>query len=105
MNRLRQLRIENNMRQSDVAKFLGRTESAVGQYEREKRDPTSETWCSLANFFGVSLDYILGNSEIRTPISEFSNSAYYKEMEGLTEDEIVDALKTYRKVKYNNINI
>ena len=104
MNRLKQLRIENNMRQSDVAKFLGRTESAVGQYEREKRDPTSETWCSLANFFGVSLDYILGNSEIRTPIDEMSsnsNSVYYKEMEGLTESEIIEALRTYKQVKYN----
>ena len=65
MNRLKQLRIEKNLLQSDIAKIINKTDRAVGQYEREERDPGSKTWTILADFFNVSLDYLLGKSNVR----------------------------------------
>lgn len=65
MNRLKQLRLEKNLLQSDIAKIINKSDRAVGQYEREERDPSSETWTILADYFGVSLDYLLGKSDIR----------------------------------------
>lgn len=65
MNRLKELRLEKNLLQSDIAKIIKKSDRAVGQYEREERDPSSETWAILADFFGVSLDYILGKSDVR----------------------------------------
>ncbi|MFR8116861.1 MAG: helix-turn-helix domain-containing protein [Clostridia bacterium] len=103
MNRLKQLRLEKNLLQSDIAKIINKTDRAVGQYEREERDPSSETWSILANYFNVSLDYLLGKSDIRNPEDEIKKEfqfAYHKEMEGLTEEEIADALRFYKKIKY-----
>lgn len=70
MNRLKQLRIEKKLLQSDIAKIIGKTDRAVGQYEREERDPGSKTWTILADYFEVSLDYLLGKTDIRNTNKE-----------------------------------
>ena len=67
MNRLRELRIENGYLQSDVAKIINKSDRAVGLYERGERDPNSETWKILADFYNVSIDYLMGKSDIRNP--------------------------------------
>lgn len=67
MNRLKFLREEKGLFQSDIAKFLGVSISAVGFYENEKRDMSPDTIVKLANYFGVSTDYLLGKSDIRNP--------------------------------------
>lgn len=107
MNRLKELRLEKGLLQSDIAKIINKTDRAVGQYEREERDPSSETWRTLADFFNVSLDYLLGKSNIKNSdkkIKEEFKYRYYKEMEGLTEEEIAEALKFYKKIKYGKPN-
>lgn len=65
MNRLKQLRLEKKLLQSDIAKIINKTDRAIGQYEREERDPGSKTWTTLADYFEVSLDYLLGKTDIR----------------------------------------
>lgn len=60
MNRLRQLRKEKDLFQSDVAKIIGVTTSAYSFYETEKRNMTPDIIMKLADFFGVSSDYLLG---------------------------------------------
>lgn len=70
-DRLKQLRIESNLLQKDIAKKLNITSSAYGFYEQGKRIPDSNTLNSLANFYNVSTDYILG----RTDIKELNTSA------------------------------
>lgn len=67
MNRLKQLREEKDLLQSDIGKLLGVTSNAVGYYENEKRDIPTEYIVKLAEFFGVTTDYILGKSDIRNP--------------------------------------
>lgn len=101
MNRLKQLRQEKELLQSDIAKIINKTDRAVGQYEREERDPGSKTWTTLADYFGVSLDYLLGKSDTRNydkDEQEF-RFAYHKEIEGLTEQEVIDALRFYKEMK------
>lgn len=67
MNRLKFLREEKGLYQSDIAKILGISTSAVGFYENEKRDMSPEVIIQLANYFGVTTDYLLGKSDIRNP--------------------------------------
>ncbi len=67
MNRLKQLRLEKNLFQEDIAKFLDVSISAIGFYENEKRDMSPKTIIKLAEFFNVSTDYLLGKSDIRNP--------------------------------------
>ena len=72
-DRLRELRLERNLLQKDIASLLNITTSAYGYYEQGKRVPDSDTVKKLANFFEVSLDYLLGNSDIRESAETFLN--------------------------------
>lgn len=67
MNRLRELRIEKELLQSDIAKVIKKGERTVGFYETGERDMGTETLSILADFFNVSIDYLLGKSDIRNP--------------------------------------
>lgn len=67
MNRLKQLRVEKGLLQSDIAKVLGVSDRAVGFYESGKRDMGTETLGILSNFFEVTIDYLLGKSDERNP--------------------------------------
>ncbi len=98
MNRLKQLRLERGLLQSDIAKVIKKSERIVGFYETGERDMNTETLSILADFFNVSIDYLLGKTDIRNLENEFK-FAYHKEIEGLTEDEIKEALEFYKMVK------
>lgn len=65
MNRLKILRIEKGENLQKIAKYLNVTMQTVSNYENEKRDMTPETILKLADYFGVSTDYLLGKSDVR----------------------------------------
>ena len=101
MNRLRALRLEKNESLEKIAKYLNVTIQTISNYETGKRDMTPDTIIRLANYYDVSTDYLLGKSDIRNydkDEQEF-HYAYHKEMEGLTDEEIVDALRFYKEMK------
>ena len=60
MNRIKELRLNNNKTQKDIADYLGLTEQAIAYYEKEKRTPKPETWRALADYFDVSVPYLRG---------------------------------------------
>ncbi len=63
--RIRKLRLEQNLKQKDLAEKLKISTSSIGMYERELRQPDAEILKKIANYFGVSIDYILGKSDKR----------------------------------------
>lgn len=60
MNRLKELRLNSNKTQKDIADYLGLTEQAIAYYEKGKRTPKPETWRALADYFDVSVPYLRG---------------------------------------------
>lgn len=60
--RLRQLRKEDNLTQKELAANLGLAFSTISMYERGIREPDFETAESIADFFNVSMDFLLGKS-------------------------------------------
>ena len=92
MNRLKFLREEKGLFQSDIAKFLGVSISAVGFYENEKRDMSPDTIVKLANYFGVSTDYLLGKSDIRNPentdLDKLQIGLSTKDYSNISDDQI-----------------
>lgn len=62
---LRELREEKNLLQKDIASYLNITTSAYGYYEQGKREPDIHVVNSLADFYNVSSDYILGRTNIK----------------------------------------
>lgn len=59
-NRLKRLREEKEVMQKEIAAYLNISASAYGFYEQGKRTPTPEILSKLANYFNVSVDYLLG---------------------------------------------
>ncbi|MBB6689951.1 helix-turn-helix transcriptional regulator [Cohnella xylanilytica] len=62
--RLRELR--GKMTQSEFSKLFKISDSAVGMYERNEREPSFQLINEIADYFGVSVDYLMGRSNSRT---------------------------------------
>ena len=65
--RLRELRRESHMTGDELGKKFNVTKTAISYWENGKSFPDEETIKKFADFFQVSTDYILGNSDIRNP--------------------------------------
>ena len=104
-NRIKLLREEKKIRQDELAKVLSISPSAVGMYERDEREPNDEITLKLAEYFGVSTDYLLGKSDNRNsdvPISKIPILGTVKAgYDWLAEENIVD----YITLKENIPNV
>lgn len=67
--RLKELRIEKKMNQKELADRLGYKQNTISQWENGKRFMDTETLRTIADFFDVSTDYLLGLSDIREDLS------------------------------------
>ena len=63
MKNLIQLREEKGLRQEDIAKIIGVSRQAYCTYENDKRQAGYETLIKLADYFNVSVDYLLGKPQ------------------------------------------
>lgn len=58
--RLKELRKEKGYTQEQIANFLNTSITCYNYYEKEKREPSIETLCKIADHYNVSLDYLVG---------------------------------------------
>ena len=72
--KLRELRIEQNLTQNEVAILTGIKRSSIAAYELNEHLPPVDKLIQLAKLYKVSLDYLCGldNSEIRNTRNEKS---------------------------------
>lgn len=64
MNRIRELRENLDLRQIDVAKATGIDQKTLSNYETGKTSPDSYSLIKLADFFDVSIDYLVGRIHV-----------------------------------------
>ncbi len=62
-NRLRQCRLEAGLKQWEVAVYADITESAYQHYELMTREPKLSILMRIADYYGVSLDYLTGRTD------------------------------------------
>jgi len=67
-NRLISLRKERGLSQEDIGNLINKKRSTVSGYETEGKEPDIETLCFLADYFGVSTDYLMGKSDKRNNV-------------------------------------
>lgn len=65
MNRLKELRKETNKSMAEVARDLNIPYTTYVNYEKETREPNSETLIALADYFHCTIDYLIGRSDER----------------------------------------
>jgi len=57
---LKKLRLQKRISQDELGQAVGLTKSTISLYETGKRQPDNSTLLKLADFFDVSIDYLLG---------------------------------------------
>ena len=62
--RIRDLREDRDLKQTDVAKATGIDQRTISNYENGKTIPDAYALVRLADFFGVSIDYLLGRVDM-----------------------------------------
>ena len=89
--RLKELRVDNDMSQTELAEKLNLKASAISKYEKGITQPSIDTLKSLAEIFSVTVDYLIGMSDIKNP---YSNSQ-------ITPNE-ADLIEHFRQLTYEN---
>ena len=64
---IRNLRIDGGYTQRDIAKILGVNQNTYSQYEIGVLNYSVEALEKLADFYGVSVDYLLGRTAVKDP--------------------------------------
>lgn len=110
-DRLKELRIESGILQRELADYLKVSRVTITQYESGNRSPDDEIKKKIAKYFNVSLDYLMGVSDVRNPyindkdldevdkfLLELKKEA---EKEGLEFDETSpqELIETYKLLK------
>lgn len=89
--RLKELRIKSDMNQTQLAQMLNLKSSAISKYEKRITQPGISTLIKLSEIYGVSIDYLVGASDIENP--------YSIEQVSPTEANLI---ARYRKLSFEN---
>lgn len=65
--RIRDLREDSDLKQHEIAKYLVCDQSLYSKYEREERPLPLEFAVKLAQYYGVSVDYLVGLTDLPAP--------------------------------------
>ena len=103
MYRIRDLRRENKAKGHTLAGFLNITPSAISKWETGDVLPSIKALLGMAEFFSVSIDYLLGVSDIpnaETLLHEVRKNAGTHAYEGLTDPQrmaVETLVETFRQ--------
>jgi len=105
--RIKQLRIDNNLTQSELAEKVGLTYVQIGRYEKGKSNPSADVLQKLAIALNTSTDYLMnGESEqVQAQLIDKELIRQFQEIQKLNADEkhlvktFLDAFITKKKVQ------
>ena len=106
--RLKQLRIKNNVTQQELADYIGVGRPSIAGYETKKKHPDYDKLKLIAQFFNVSTDYLLEITDNCEYVDKNVTIATHREEFG--EDLPIEARKelddfiNYLKFKYKDNN-
>ncbi|WP_372780250.1 helix-turn-helix domain-containing protein [Priestia aryabhattai] len=101
--RLTSLRKKKNVTQQKVADYLGITRPAYTAYEQGKRQPDYETLTKIADFFDVTVDYLIGRTDdpqgdsLKADDDKVLDGFWGYDLKGLSEEEIKELKRQIRK--------
>lgn len=86
MNRIKELRINNHITQTKLANALNIANNTLSQYENDQRQIPDEIKMKIADYFGVSIDYLLGRQS-NTKKTRPSNLEIVRKGARMSEEE------------------
>ena len=95
MKNLRNLREKYNLTQQQIADELGIQRPTYSRYEKGERQPNYNLLIKIADYFNISVDYLLGKEENSQSLDEQLSEieiALYSEVKELTDEQKQDIL-------------
>ena len=94
MNRLKQVRQLKGMNQKELADALNLSQAAISGYETGKYDPGMKIWKQIADFFGVTVDYLIedtSDDKKKSPADDVSEAkkAMHDLVDELPDDKVL----------------
>ena len=96
------------MSQIELGKALGAGNVTISQYEKGTRKPDNEMLVKIANFFGVSIDYLLGSDAYKKSTTSFGqNLKKMRKQHGVTQGELANIVGIEKSSvsKYETANV
>ncbi|MGM9640149.1 MAG: helix-turn-helix domain-containing protein [Faecousia sp.] len=84
--RLKQLRQKKGVSQMQLAEAIGVSQQSINKYENHGVEPDIRTLIAMADYFGTSVDYLIGHTEVERVIEHTSPFELNKEEAQLVED-------------------
>lgn len=94
--RLKQLRQDNHLTQKQLADGLGLTSTAIQYYERSRSKPSYDILIAMADYFHVSIDYLVGRTD--SPDAGLSPAVPRTAIATPYSDEAISIAKIYDEV-------
>ena len=92
------LRDITGLSQARAAEGIGITTQALGNYETGFRKPKYDTLVRIAEYYHVSVDYLLGTEDAEEELSP-NTQVLLQTLRGATEDEIAQAIKIIQALR------
>lgn len=103
MDNLKALRESRKITQTQLGEHIGAKKSAISLWESGKRQPDQETLVRLANFFEVTIDYLLGRDDSapieNTPADDPLTEQIMAKARLMNEEELRQLLRIMDAVK------
>ena len=106
--RIKELREENDLNQKQLADILGIQNTTLSQYESGARTPSDDIKKAIADYFEVSLDYLMGRNadstylppDLKIPENvKNARIAFYGGIEDLTQEDLEDVNRYIEFIK------
>lgn len=97
----RDLRLKRHLTQKDAAESFGISQQTYQKYESGKVDPPYALLCDFADFYGVSVDYLLGREEAPDPIEQLATLSSMEVTEQVLLEKYLELPKASREIVIN----
>jgi len=88
-NRIAQLRDKRGWTQEQLSASIGISRAALSHYEKNRREPDTETLTKIADLFKVSIDYLVGRTELPNGTMDDDVREFLDELE-LSDAELLE---------------
>lgn len=100
--RLKSLRTDNRLTQLQMGKLIGLSESTIGMYENNRREPSIDILKAYSQYFEVPLDYLLGNTLSQKITNEYTTINVYGRVPAGIPIEAIDDIQDTEDISFKD---
>lgn len=98
-SRLKSLRETKGISQKELAESLDVSDVMVSMYEQDKKKPSLDTIAKMADYFNVTVDYLLGLEDTTEGLSVYLSLARDAQKNGISVEDIKMAIDTIKRIR------